>query len=336
MDHERFRDWFSHVDELTAAQCARRLRRCCRTRRRARPRWRRSSWAWMTSGAVRIAPAPGRCRAARHASPGLRRYRCKACGKTFGALTGTALSGLHHKERWLAFGASLGVRRDDPRGSRALRDCAEHGVSLAPPLPGGGAPSAGPACRDRRGGRDLSFSRAGRGSGSWIASRAGAAARPANAASRAPCAQVPILVAADRAGATLSPNPARSQRKEREGGAGAGRRPRCLARLRRQPLLSARRSGARAAAGSRTDGHQRSRRSRGERVRGALHIQLRSTAAQPDQGLPARLPRHRHQVRRIDTPYLRWSPSHRNSATEPSPRACSLKAAIRPCLRFAN
>ena len=47
-----------------------------------------------------------------------------------------------------------------------------------------------------------SFSRAGRGSGSWIASRAGAAARPANAAfSRE---QVPILVAADRAGATLS------------------------------------------------------------------------------------------------------------------------------------
>ena len=35
--------------------------------------------------------------------PGLRRYCCKACGKTFGALTGTALSGLHHKERWLAF-----------------------------------------------------------------------------------------------------------------------------------------------------------------------------------------------------------------------------------------
>ena len=38
---------------------------------------------------------------------GLRRFRCKECGKTFGALTGTALSGLHHKEHWLAFGASL-------------------------------------------------------------------------------------------------------------------------------------------------------------------------------------------------------------------------------------
>ena len=38
---------------------------------------------------------------------GLRRYQCKGCGKTFNALTGTPLSGLHHKERWLSFGASL-------------------------------------------------------------------------------------------------------------------------------------------------------------------------------------------------------------------------------------
>ena len=38
---------------------------------------------------------------------GLRRFRSKECGRTFGALTGTALSGLHHKERWPAFGASL-------------------------------------------------------------------------------------------------------------------------------------------------------------------------------------------------------------------------------------
>ena len=38
---------------------------------------------------------------------GLRRYQCKGCGKTFNALTGTPLSGLHHKERWLSFGTSL-------------------------------------------------------------------------------------------------------------------------------------------------------------------------------------------------------------------------------------
>ena len=34
--------------------------------------------------------------------------------KTFGALTGTTLSGLHHKERWLAFGASLGATPTSP------------------------------------------------------------------------------------------------------------------------------------------------------------------------------------------------------------------------------
>ena len=38
---------------------------------------------------------------------GLRRYQCKDCGRTFNALTGTPLSGLHHKKRWLSFGASL-------------------------------------------------------------------------------------------------------------------------------------------------------------------------------------------------------------------------------------
>ena len=38
---------------------------------------------------------------------GLRRYRCKACGKTFNATTGTSLHGLHKKDRWLAYGECL-------------------------------------------------------------------------------------------------------------------------------------------------------------------------------------------------------------------------------------
>ena len=49
----------------------------------------------------------------------------------------------------------LGRRGDDCRVRRALRDCAEYGVSLAPPLPEGGSSSAGPPSRDRRGRRDL-------------------------------------------------------------------------------------------------------------------------------------------------------------------------------------
>ena len=34
---------------------------------------------------------------------GLQRYRCKTCGKTFNALTGTPLARLRHKGRWLAY-----------------------------------------------------------------------------------------------------------------------------------------------------------------------------------------------------------------------------------------
>ncbi len=41
---------------------------------------------------------------------GLRRFFCRGCGKTFNALTGTALAGLHHKERWLDFAQSLSAR----------------------------------------------------------------------------------------------------------------------------------------------------------------------------------------------------------------------------------
>lgn len=37
----------------------------------------------------------------------LRRYYCKGCRRTFDALTGTPLSGLHHKEKWLAFGEAM-------------------------------------------------------------------------------------------------------------------------------------------------------------------------------------------------------------------------------------
>src|SRR3954468_14440940 len=49
---------------------------------------------------------------------GLRRYRCKACGKSFNALTGTPLARLRLKERWLEFTRTLSVG-DTVRGSAA-------------------------------------------------------------------------------------------------------------------------------------------------------------------------------------------------------------------------
>ena len=50
---------------------------------------------------------------------GLRRYRCKACGKTFNATTGTSLHCLHKKDRWLAYGECLSdgmTIRDSAKG----------------------------------------------------------------------------------------------------------------------------------------------------------------------------------------------------------------------------
>ena len=54
---------------------------------------------------------------------GLRRYQCKGCGRTFNALSGTPLSGLHHKERWLSFGASL-AKGETVKASAARCDVA--------------------------------------------------------------------------------------------------------------------------------------------------------------------------------------------------------------------
>jgi len=54
----------------------------------------------------------------------LRRYRCKACGKRFNALTGTPLARLRHNERWLEFSPSRTdgdtVRASAGRGAVAV------------------------------------------------------------------------------------------------------------------------------------------------------------------------------------------------------------------------
>lgn len=38
---------------------------------------------------------------------GMQRYLCRSCSRTFGAVTGTSLSGLHHKNLWLTFAECL-------------------------------------------------------------------------------------------------------------------------------------------------------------------------------------------------------------------------------------
>ena len=151
MDHERFREWFSHVDELTTAQCKEVAAVL------SDPPVGAASLAAIELGVDDERRCP-HCASAgavsRGKARGLRRYRCKACGKTFGALTGTALSGLHHKERWLAFGASLGA-------GETIREAAERcGLRRARRIAGVTASWRRCAKRrtglpDRRGGRDL-------------------------------------------------------------------------------------------------------------------------------------------------------------------------------------
>lgn len=51
---------------------------------------------------------------------GLQRYRCKACGRTFNALTGTPLARLRYKGRWLAF---MGCLIDGLSVRAAARAC---------------------------------------------------------------------------------------------------------------------------------------------------------------------------------------------------------------------
>jgi hypothetical protein len=50
---------------------------------------------------------------------GLQRYRCRDCGKTFSALTGTPLCGLHKRDKWLE-------QADALHKGQTLRDVAHH------------------------------------------------------------------------------------------------------------------------------------------------------------------------------------------------------------------
>jgi transposase-like protein len=103
MDRNVFLEWVSGVDDLTDEQRADALAILAGGRHEG--------------AAAAIELAIGGDRQCPHCltlgaenrgmSRGLRRYRCRACGKSFNALTGTSLSRLRHKDQWLAFGQSL-------------------------------------------------------------------------------------------------------------------------------------------------------------------------------------------------------------------------------------
>ncbi len=104
MDHKKFQEWLSGIDDLSSAQ-----------RHQAETVFLDGSEETSSLAAIearveedRQCPhcnTPGAI--SRGKARGLRRYQCKECRKTFNAATGTPLSGLHRKDKWLAFGTCL-------------------------------------------------------------------------------------------------------------------------------------------------------------------------------------------------------------------------------------
>ena len=256
---------------------------------------------------------------------GLRRYRWKACGKTFGALTGTALSGLHHKERWLAFGASLGA-------GETIREAAER-CGIAPS-------TASTAHRwrhrflaavrqapDRLAGiveADQSFVLENRKAERKLdrkPRRRGGKARKRGLSRE----QVPILVAADRAAATLSHTlPALNTDSVKQA---------LESVVARNALLVSDASRCHPPVAAALDiPHESINGGAGERVRGALHIQTVNSRRSQIKGF---LRGFRGIATKDLDSYLRWFHLI-ELGDQPSPRACLEAAMARPCIRFAN
>ena len=146
MDHERFRDWFSHVDDLTVTQRAEVAAALSERPQGA------ASLAAIELGVddERRCPHRGSGGAvSRGMARGLRRYRCKACGKTFGAFgavlragAARAASGGGVSGSFLAVLAAA-ARRDHTRACGRCGGPAALGVDDGEPSSRGLGASAG-------------------------------------------------------------------------------------------------------------------------------------------------------------------------------------------------
>jgi len=245
---------------------------------------------------------------ARGYARGLRRYRCKGCGKSFNALTGTPLSGLRHKERWLEFGRSLAERetvaasaeRCDVAISTAFRwrhRFLKAAMACGPKLRGIVEADETFVLSSRKGARKLERKPRRRGG---KAGKRGLSDE-----------QVPVLVAADRSGTTIS---AVLPKVNAETLAAA------LAPVVDKDALlvtdACRSYGACAAALGIS--HQPLNHSAGQRVRGELHIQ---TVNNRHSRLKDFLRRHRGIATKYLDSYLRWF-HLAVLANKPSPRTC--------------
>lgn len=318
MQQEEFRGWLSCVDELTAAQ---------RDELLAVLSGRTADSASVAAvelgvGEDRRCPrcdSPGAVSMGR--SRGLRRYKCKSCGRTFNAATGTPLSGLHRKEQWLSFGASLSrgetVRTSADRCGVAVSTAFRwrhrflEAVEMSPDkLKGIVEVDETFFLESRKGERGLDREPRRRGG---KASKRGVSAE-----------QVPVLVAADRGGSTVSAVLPKVS---------ADALAKTLEPVVDKDIVLVSDSNpsyppCAAALGVR---HERLNLSAGERVRAAFHIQ---TVNSRHSQLKDFLRLFRGISTRYLDSYLRWF--HLSGlADRANPRAC-LQAAMKKSIRINN
>ena len=318
MDHKQFQEWLSGIDHHSPAQ-----------RQQTEAVFLGDTETSASLAAIEAAVGgdrqcphcgtPGAI--SRGKARGLRRYQCKECRKTFNAATGTPLSGLHHKDKWLSFGACLAdgltVRASAERYGLAVNTALRwrHRFLAAKDLKARKLTGIVEAdetyvLESRKGVRNLERKARRRGG---KASKRGLSDE-----------QVPVLVVADRSGATVSAVlPAVNADPLREVLApvvdedivlvtdGHRAYPRCAAAI-----------GAH---------HEALNLSRSERMRGAFHVQ---TVNNRHRRLQDFLRRYRGVATRYLGNYLRWF--QRLELENASPRACLATAIARTCIQFVN
>lgn len=133
---------------------------------------------------------------------GLQRYRCRACLKTFNALTGTPLARLRHREKWLSYSKELAQGSSVRQAAKAVgvnRNTSFHWRHRFLALPQSQSPAqlTGIAEADETFFLQ-SFKGVKRGLKRKARKRGGKAKKRGTSAE-----QVPVLIARDRAGATF-------------------------------------------------------------------------------------------------------------------------------------
>lgn len=258
-------------------------------------------------------------------SRGMQRYLCRSCKRTFGAVTGTPLSGLHRKDAWLTFGECLA------NGDTVAASAQRCGIAVSTAfrwrhrflaaiktdnekLRGIVEADETFVLESRKGDRAWSRAREGKPSAQSPARKA---RKRGGKATRRGLSdeQVPVLVAADRSGATVSAVlPAVNADALRE----------VLAPVMDKDALLVTDGGTSypPCAAAMGVSHEVLNQSSGERVRGELHIQ---TVNNRHSRLKEFIRSRRGIATKYLASYLRWFhliALHQN----PTPRHCLASA----------